>query len=132
NRVLTIDRAEQLLARARRFGHPVAALFVDLDDFKDVNDTLGHDIGDRLLRSIADRMVATVRDSDTVGRMGGDEFVVLTDGMALGAGPEMLAERLADALSAPFYLGTGTPVTLTASIGIAVGDRASASDLLRD
>ncbi len=86
NRTLILDRAEQMLVRCRRTQEPVAALFIDLDNFKEVNDTLGHEAGDQLLRAIAARFAATVRASDTVGRLGGDEFVVLAEGMSFGRG----------------------------------------------
>jgi diguanylate cyclase (GGDEF)-like protein/PAS domain S-box-containing protein len=133
NRTLILDRAEQMLARCRRAQEPVAALFIDLDNFKEVNDTLGHEAGDKLLRAIAARFAATVRASDTVGRLGGDEFVVLAEGMSLAAGPELLAERFRDVLREPFLLeGLNGTLSITASIGIAEGDRASGDDLLRD
>jgi diguanylate cyclase (GGDEF)-like protein/PAS domain S-box-containing protein len=133
NRTLILDRAEQMLVRCRRTQEPVAALFIDLDNFKEVNDTLGHEAGDQLLRAIAARFAATVRASDTVGRLGGDEFVVLAEGMSLAAGPELLAERFRDVLREPFGLdGLNGSLSITASIGIAEGDRDAGEDLLRD
>jgi len=134
NRTLIHDRADQMLVRARREYRPVAALFVDLDNFKDINDSLGHDAGDKVLQAVAARFVGILRASDTVGRLGGDEFVVLAEGASLGAGPEMVAERLHDALREPFRLdGYQTvPLTVSASIGIAGGQRNSAHELLRD
>ena len=133
NRTLIIDRAEQMLARARRNRSASAALFLDLDGFKEVNDTLGHGAGDQLLGSVAARLATAVRANDTVGRLGGDEFVVLTDGLSLDAGPEVVAERLLDVLRSPFELeGRDRPLVVTASVGIALGDRESADDLLRD
>ena len=134
NRALILDRAEQMLARARRERRPVAALFVDLDNFKDINDTLGHEAGDKLLRAVAARFAGVLRDSDTVGRLGGDEFVVLAEGVSLAAGPELVAERLQDVLREPFRLEgmEDMPLSVSASIGIAEGERASASDLLRE
>ena len=134
NRTLILDRADQMLVRARREFRPVAALFVDLDNFKDINDSLGHDAGDKILQAVAHRFVGILRESDTVGRLGGDEFVVLAEGASLGAGPEMVAERLHDTLREPFRI-EGYPsvsLTVTASIGIAGGQRNSASELLRD
>ena len=80
NRALIMDRIEQLLARSRRQGTSGAALYVDLDEFKNVNDTLGHGMGDRLLVGVSNRLQSALRDADTIGRMGGDEFVVLVDG----------------------------------------------------
>jgi diguanylate cyclase (GGDEF)-like protein len=134
NRALIIDRTEQMLARARRSETQVAALFIDLDGFKDVNDSLGHGIGDQLLQSVSERLELIMRESDTIGRLGGDEFVVLVDGSTMDIGPEMVAERLLDALRAPFELPglPGSPLLLTASIGIATGVRSSATELLRD
>jgi diguanylate cyclase (GGDEF)-like protein len=134
NRALILDRTEQMLARARRSDVQVAVLFIDLDGFKDVNDSLGHGVGDQLLTAVTDRLSVTMRGSDSIGRLGGDEFVVLVDGSTMDAGPELVAERLLDVLRAPFELPglPGGPLTLTASIGIATGARPSASDLLRD
>ena len=104
NRALILDRAEQMLARARRADIQVAALFIDLDGFKDVNDALGHGIGDQLLQAVSERLSVTMRGSDSIGRLGGDEFVVLVDGSSMDAGPELIAERLIDMLRAPFHL----------------------------
>ena len=134
NRTLILDRAEQMLVRCARGHQPVAALFIDLDNFKDVNDTLGHEAGDKLLQAVADRFTATVRASDTVGRLGGDEFVVLAEGVSLAAGPELLAERIQEVLREPFRLDgvSGPELFITASIGIAGGTRATADDMLRD
>lgn len=134
NRQLILDRAEQMLARARRAGDPVAAYFIDLDNFKEANDSLGHEAGDSLLRLVATRFSSLLRASDTVGRLGGDEFVILTEGISLAAGPTMVAERIKEILKTPFQVEghEGFPVTVTASIGIATGDRPSAQDLLRD
>ncbi len=134
NRVLVLDRVNQTLARARREHFEVAALFIDLDGFKDINDTFGHAMGDKLLKAVAARFAGTLRESDTVARLGGDEFVVVAEGISLAAGPELVAERLLDVLAEPFHLGDDaeTSVTISASIGIAVGLRDSAEDLLRD
>ncbi len=134
NRALILDRTEQMLARARRSDIQVAALFIDLDGFKDVNDTLGHGVGDQLLQAVSQRLSLAMRESDTIGRLGGDEFVVLVDGSSMDAGPELVAERLLEVLRAPFELSSLPvgPLTLTASIGIATGTRASATELLRD
>ncbi|HEY4895620.1 MAG TPA: EAL domain-containing protein [Solirubrobacteraceae bacterium] len=134
NRTLILDRVEQMLARATRTQLPVAALFVDLDNFKGVNDTLGHGVGDELLRSVAARLDGVIRGGDTLGRLGGDEFVVISEGLSLRDGPELIAARLLEALKPPFLLGEDnlTRVSVTASIGVAVGDACSAEDLLRD
>jgi diguanylate cyclase (GGDEF)-like protein len=134
NRTLILDRVEQMLTRSRRSQTPVAALFVDLDNFKSINDTLGHTAGDELLRAVAARLDGVVRSADALGRLGGDEFVVVSEELSLGAGPELIAERLLDALKQPFTLGPDkeSRVIVTASIGIAAGDRISAEELLRD
>ena len=134
NRTLILDRADQLIARARRERQLCAALFVDLDGFKAVNDGLGHRAGDELLRSVAKRLESTIREADTLGRLGGDEFVILADGIALAAGPELVAERILDALKEPFEIDDAHNgrVAITASIGIAMADGHTAADLLRD
>ena len=134
NRTLIVDRIEQMLARAARQGTTVAALFVDLDNFKSINDTLGHQVGDELLQAVAARLQGVVREVDALGRLGGDEFVVLVGDLAADASPALVAERLLDALKQPFKLGAEgeTTVTIGASIGIATGEGASAGDLLRD
>ncbi len=134
NRTLILDRVEQMLVRSHRSQTPVAALFVDLDNFKSINDTLGHGVGDELLQAVAARLDGVVRATDALGRLGGDEFVVISEELSLAAGPELIAERLLDALKQPFKLGAGkeTRVTVTASVGIAAGEHTSAEDLLRD
>ena len=134
NRTLIVDRVEQMLARSARNQMPVAALFIDVDNFKSINDTLGHSVGDELLRGVAARLEGVVRHVDAVGRLGGDEFVVIAEELSLAVGPELVAERVLDALTQPFKLGADGEVslTVTASIGIAVGERASADELLRD
>jgi diguanylate cyclase (GGDEF)-like protein len=134
NRTLILDRVEQMLARSVRSQTPVAALFVDLDNFKSINDTLGHGVGDELLRAVAGRLDGVVRAADTLGRLGGDEFVVISEESSLAAGPELIAERLLGALKQPFKLGADkqTRLTVTASVGIAGGDHTSAEEILRD
>jgi diguanylate cyclase (GGDEF) domain len=134
NRTLILDRVEQMLARSRRSQTPAAALFIDLDNFKDINDTLGHNAGDELLCAVAARLDGVIRDADALGRLGGDEFVVISEELSLAAGPELVAERLLEALKHPFKLGADkqTRVIVTASIGIAIGERTSAEELLRE
>jgi diguanylate cyclase (GGDEF)-like protein len=132
NRTLILDRTEQMLARSRRDRTPAAALFIDLDNFKDINDTLGHAIGDELLKAVAARLGGVTRESDALGRLGDDEFVVISEELSLAAGPELVAERLIDALSHPFKIGPeGTRVSVRASIGIAMDEKTSAEELLR-
>jgi diguanylate cyclase (GGDEF)-like protein len=133
NRALIIDRIDQLLVRNRRRGTLGAALYVDLDDFKNVNDSLGHAAGDRLLILVAERMKAAIREADTIGRMGGDEFVILIDGGDDIASADVVAQRLLEVMRRPFELsGSLLPLLINTSIGIAVGDRASGSEFLRD
>ena len=135
NRTLILDRVEQMLVRSRRSQKPVAALFVDLDNFKSINDTLGHGAGDELLRAVAARLGGVVRDADALGRLGGDEFVVVSEALTLEVGPELIAERLLDALKEPFKLGEDqeeSRVMVMASIGIATGAHTSAEELLRE
>jgi diguanylate cyclase (GGDEF)-like protein len=132
NRALISDRVEQLLARSRRHGNAGSVLFVDLDGFKDVNDTLGHKAGDQLLAAVSERLVRGLREVDTVGRLGGDEFVVLIDGES-SAAPELVAERLLDLMRPPFALDCSpAPITITTSVGIAVGTHTAADELLRN
>jgi diguanylate cyclase (GGDEF)-like protein len=134
NRTLILDRGEQMLGRSRRLQTPVAALLIDLDNFTSINDTLGHTIGDELLQSIAARLDSVVRDIDALGRVGGDEFVVLAEDVPSGTEAQIIAERLKQALREPFILPDGGPagLTVTASIGAVTGERASMEDLLRD
>ena len=133
NRALIVDRIEQLLERNREAGTHGVALFVDLDDFKNVNDSLGHEAGDDLLISVAERMQSALRGADTIGRMGGDEFVILIDGGRDEIGPDLVARRLLDVMRRPFDIkGALTPLTVTMSIGIAIGDRRNGGELLRD
>ncbi|MFH2051443.1 MAG: EAL domain-containing protein [bacterium] len=119
NRSFFLEQLERALAAARRAQRRVAVLFCDLDNFKDINDTLGHDFGDLLLKSIGDRLSASIRRGDTLSRLGGDEFVLLlpwvtTDGEILA-----VVRKIKDAMTAPFMLN-GHEVFTSTSIGIAV------------
>jgi diguanylate cyclase (GGDEF)-like protein len=133
NRILALDRAEQMLRRARRQNTAVAALYLDVDGFKSVNDTFGHAAGDELLRTVADRLSGVVREGDTAARLAGDEFVVLVEGSTLDAGPELVAERLLEVLRQPCDMTAtiGRQLSLTASIGVCSGPRDTAEELLR-
>lgn len=122
NRNLLDDRLRMASARALRRGTPVALLFIDIDRFKPVNDTLGHAAGDELLQRVADRIREHVRSEDTVARVGGDEFVVLYDQVADSGDAHSRAKRLGMALCAPFPVA-GQSVTVGASIGLALSDR---------
>jgi len=134
NRTLILDRVEQILARSRRSQTPAAALFIDLDNFKDINDSLGHAVGDELLKAVAARLDGVIRDADALGRLGGDEFVVISEELSLAVAPELVAERLLEALTQPFKLGEDkeTRVSVRASVGIAIGEQVSAEELLRN
>lgn len=121
NRVLFIDRLSHALVRRGIVDPRAAILFVDLDDFKDVNDGLGHAAGDQILRAVSERLVSVVRPEDTVGRLGGDEFAFLLEQMGADAA-RSVAERALELLGQPFEFD-GRAVTLTASIGIATSDR---------
>lgn len=134
NRDLISDRLEQMLSRASRGLTEIAVLYVDLDQFKNVNDTLGHGAGDELLRQVAARLSANLRPGDTVGRIGGDEFVVLLEDAVNALQAEAIAQRLIVSLGEPFILDAeGHTLRLqTASIGIATGARDTAEQLLGD
>lgn len=122
NRGLLLDRLDLALARARRESTPVALLFIDLDRFKDVNDTHGHDAGDAVLVEVADRMAQVLRPSDTVARLGGDEFVVLCEDLAGDLDAATIAERLLAAIENTSVAVGDTEVGVSASIGIAVSN----------
>ena len=117
NRVLLLDRLRHALARAARNGERVALMFIDLDNFKDVNDSLGHDAGDVLLRQMALRLQACIRSQDTLARLGGDEFTILIENSAESEA-EMVALRIQSALGQAFSL-EGSAVFSSASVGIA-------------
>ncbi len=119
NRALFLDRLKQALARARWHERLVAVLFVDVDRFKTINDTLGHEIGDKLLQALAERFSASVREGDTVARFGGDEFVVLLDDVASEKDIGALAQKVIDMLAPPFAID-GQSLYITASIGVSL------------
>jgi diguanylate cyclase (GGDEF)-like protein/PAS domain S-box-containing protein len=130
NRALFSDRTDHAM-RQRREDRKLAVLFLDLDDFKTVNDSLGHVAGDLVLRAVADRLAACLRTGDTVGRLGGDEFAVLVED-ADAADTQMVARRILDAFGDPFEVA-GRQVRLSASIGVAFGAGAgSADELMRN
>ncbi len=119
NRALLRDRIEQALAHDRRNHEMAAVLFIDLDDFKTINDSLGHDIGDQLLIEVTQRLRRCVRDEDTVARQGGDEFIVLLPFLRDAQSADVLAQDLLRACSAPFQI-LGKELHVSASIGIAI------------
>lgn len=119
NRTLFHDRLKQGLAVAMRRDSPLAVLFLDLDRFKVINDSLGHDVGDRVLISVARRLRACLRDEDTLARLGGDEFAILLPEIAGARGSSLVADKLLKALAAPQHIN-GHELTVGASIGIAL------------
>ncbi|MDO6694712.1 EAL domain-containing protein [Aliiglaciecola sp. 3_MG-2023] len=133
NRFLALDRLSQILIEAKRTNQKAVVIFLDLDDFKKVNDSLGHEIGDKLLVKAAHRLTQVVRKEDTVGRLGGDEFIVLLKGFSNHNDVLTIAENLLKVFRTPFKLA-GRELMLTLSIGIAIypENGNSASDLLRN
>lgn len=133
NRLLLGSRAEQAIALARRHDQPLALLFVEMDGFKRVNDTLGHTVGDQLLNSIAQRLQHCVRESDTVSRLGGDEFVVLLSEISLPGDAVVCAEKIIEALRVPHDIDPHH-LQVTASIGVAIypDDGLDAESLLKN
>jgi len=133
NRALFHDRVQHSLARSQRNGRPVAVLFIDLDNFKTVNDSLGHTAGDQLLVGIAARVSSTVRTGDTVARLGGDEFAILLEDVPEEGEAVDVARRIDLALKAPFHI-EGKDVFVSASTGIALstGRESLADELLRN
>jgi len=127
NRAMFNDRVRHALARARRDGGGIAVLFVDLDDFKVVNDSMGHGAGDRLLQEVARRLRGCLREPDTIGRLGGDEFAILVEGVDL-ASVRILAERVLATLAAPYPV-VGGDVTVHASVGVAFDEHATCDDV---
>jgi diguanylate cyclase (GGDEF)-like protein len=131
NRVLFQDRTAHELTRSRRDGKTAGVLFVDLDDFKVVNDTMGHSVGDELLVAAAMRLAALVRDTDTAARLGGDEFALLIGQARDSAAVEAFAERVVKAFGEPFTLASGSVIT-TVTVGVATtADSADVDELLR-
>jgi len=132
NRVLFMDRLEHALTRANRRGNKVAVLFTDLDNFKVINDSLGHKAGDQLLIAVAERLKNCLRPEDTAARLGGDEFTILVEDIASVGEAVQIAERIADILRPPFTLEE-QEVFATVSIGIALNSTAQEqpADLLR-
>jgi diguanylate cyclase (GGDEF)-like protein len=133
NRALLRDRLEQALAARDRDGSTLAVIFVDLDGFKDVNDTLGHHQGDDLLRAVAGRLAGPLAPDETLARLGGDEFAVVLPRVASGQAAVTMARRLGEALDGPFSLDDAPAVEVRASFGVALAphDGRTADELLR-
>ena len=122
NRTLFLDRVRHAVDTAGRTRVWPAVLYLDLDGFKPVNDTFGHEAGDVLLRTVADRLRGCLRPADTAARLGGDEFVVLLNGPIDRFGVDRVIERIRTQLDVPVLLGEGVVTTVGASIGVAIGD----------
>ena len=130
NRTLLLERTSRALLRGRREAALTCLLFIDLDDFKIVNDTLGHPAGDRLLKAVGERLEETLRRTDTAARLGGDEFAVLMEDAKLPLDAELLAAQVIQTLSRPFQL-SGDKVSVSASVGVATAlDTTDAQELL--
>ena len=134
NRALFEDRVSHALSRLSRDTNPIAIMFIDLDDFKTINDSLGHTAGDRVLQTVATRLAATIRPSDTAARFGGDEFAVLLEGIGDSQQAAHLTERVISALEQPLLI-EGQELFIGASVGICISNNhedPSADDLLRN
>ena len=132
NRLLLVDRLERALARSQRSGEVLTVMFLDLDHFKLVNDSLGHDVGDHVLNAMADRILGTLRKVDTVARYGGDEFVIVCEGLRDAGAALELAQRVQHQVSAPLRIES-SELYITASIGVVrhQGEVTSVGQLLR-
>src|SRR5215218_6606297 len=134
NRQLFTDRLNQALNRTRRHGHKVAVLFLDLDNFKVINDSLGHEVGDRLLVAVGERLRRCLRPEDSLARFGGDEFTILLEGIETPKDITHVIKRMVKALENPFILDR-REIFVTVSIGVAVGaadHQKTPEELLRD
>ncbi len=133
NRALFSNRLEHALARSSRQAHQLAVLFLDLDHFKLINDTLGHDAGDQVLIAVAERVRGCLRPGDTVARLGGDEFTILLEELSSVREAELIAERITEALTAPFSL-SAQDMYVSTSVGIVLRTDAhqTPEDMLRD
>jgi diguanylate cyclase (GGDEF)-like protein len=131
NRALLADRLAQSMEYAQRHGKKVALLFVDLDNFKKINDSMGHSVGDALLQSVAKRLQACVRASDTVSRLGGDEFVVLLTEVTMAQDAVIVAGKLITAMFEPHIIGSHrVRITVSVGIGLYPDDGEGAESLL--
>jgi len=133
NRNLLVDRIQQALLMSQRNDHQVAVFFIDLDNFKFINDSLGHDVGDTLLKIAAKRLIATVRAGNTVARQGGDEFVIMVSDTRITDGADRIASAILDAVSQPFKINEHELV-ITCSIGISISpkDGENAQSLIKN
>lgn len=134
NRRLFLDRLEQAIEHSARNGLPLAVLYIDVDDFKDINDTMGREVGDRVLRGVAKRLSNCIRKADTAARQGGDEFAVILTDLYANRDMRAVAEKISDALKVSFKDKQGTLTQISVSIGITLcpKDGITAKDLLRN
>lgn len=123
NRTLFRDRLVQAMARSKRLQQPLGLMLLDLDRFKTVNDTMGHDVGDQLLKAVAGRLQECIREVDTVARMGGDEFTIILEGLSCEGDITIVARRITESLAKPFQLADHQ-----ASIGVSIGITVYPSD----
>ena len=132
NRLLFMDRLDHALARGRRAGTPVVMLFIDLDRFKDINDSFGHQMGDRVLIQVADSLRCIIREEDTLARFAGDEFTLIVENPPAVKNIAMVADKILKALSKPMHYGQ-QKAQLTASIGIGIfpDDAQTVEELLK-
>src|SRR5690606_5348113 len=119
NRILLMDRLEQALAISQRNQSKTAVIFMDLDHFKDINDSLGHHVGDMLLQQVAERIRASLREVDTVSRLGGDEFVMVLPELRHSDDARLIAQKLLRSLSVEFIVA-GEKISITPSLGISI------------
>lgn len=133
NRMLFMDRLSLAIAHAKRYNHALAVLYLDLDRFKLINDTLGHGLGDQLLKGVAERLTACVREEDTVARLGGDEFTLLLPDIDIGENAAVVAQKILEAIRQPFEID-GYELFITTSIGIVLhpNDGADTETLLKN
>lgn len=130
NRRLLLDRLNQALAQAQRHQRSLAVMFLDLDHFKDINDSLGHDVGDELLKAVAERLELCVRGGDTVSRQGGDEFVIILSEISQQQDAALVAEKILEVLSSPITIHRHK-LKITTSIGIVIYTVDSADDAMK-
>ncbi|MFT7003448.1 MAG: diguanylate cyclase (GGDEF)-like protein/PAS domain S-box-containing protein [Sulfurimonas sp.] len=132
NRILLYDRLEQAIQRAKRDKTKIALLFIDLDNFKDINDSLGHDVGDVILKTVSSRLEDTIRNEDTVARLGGDEFTVILEGLSQAQDSSLIAQKIIESLNEPVSIVEHVLHT-SSSIGISIypDDGILSTDLLK-